>query len=213
MPGPLINSGKIVTVTYDSKFAGQQILNTFHFRTTLGTGTGIPLTDFYNQVNEKFAELVGIDFFYAGLFTPSVSNIKRRVQVIFPVRYMADVRPSNTTDGARPAAAANPPPSSTAILTFRTLVAVPRSLSNIHIAVTDISDVDSGIVQASLRDPMVAFANQINPEFTLTFGGSTVKMKLVIPKVDDLAASQDADAFAVQPYSRVLRRRGVQLGS
>lgn len=209
---PTINNDAKVSITYDSLLYGQTVMNTFHYNVE-DASIGVELTDLYQAIHDELGKLGGIDSLYAAMFTPAMDNIKRRIQVIAPLRYYARVNPSNDPDGTYLAGPAVLPPNVSAALTLRADTAGPHSKGTKHLALTDGAFNENGLVQAAFADLVEPFADAMTVPITLAAPAAGVTLYPVIYNRADHATSQIVSNWSLQPTVRVMRRRTVGLGT
>jgi hypothetical protein len=213
MPGPVINTGTFFSVYFDSIFDGQQVLFTTHYKVRSVSGAAPDLTAFYQAVNDMWAGLGSIDQAYADCFTTAMVNIKRRIQVIWPNRYSADIRDSNSPTGTRAAAAVLPPANMAACFVMRSFGTAPQSKGTKHVLVSDVGDLAGGFVQGSISIPLGQLAAQLVIDLPLADPAAGVTISPVIYHRAAPAASEFIEAYSILPTARVMRRRSVGQGT
>lgn len=147
------------------------------------------------------------------MFTADLTDIKVRLQFVYPTRYAAKVAFSNPSVGDREVSVIKLPPNLAAALTLRSFVAGSDAHGTKHILVMDQNDVADGVVQEDLRDLMQEFGDRMVTPLEATVGPGTAKFNPVILHRAAPAASQFAELAQVQTTARVMRRRTVGLGT
>lgn len=213
MAGPITAVNDIFAVTWDSLYKGQQVLTTMHLMVTGVTSSPPDLETTYAGLRTYNDALGGPGASYAALFSDRVTDIKFRIQKIYPARWAQSVGFSNPATGSRVAGTSDNPPNVAGSLTLRSLIADPHGRSNLHILATNPADVANG---------------ELSEEFTTLLNdfGTAVLGLWAVPSPEDVVAyhsiafnranpvlSMQHDTRSVNPHSRVMRRRTVGQGS
>lgn len=208
-----VPDGAYVMISYDSVYLGQQILFTTHYRADLIGFTEGDLSEFYTGIRTEWSALGGHDIQYAGLFVPQVSNIRLVLQVIYPTRYVRSVAASSVPDGSQAAATTVMPPNTAAVITLRSDATGPKELGNKHVLVTNVLDIADGFVQSTLGALLTDLKTLLVQDVAILAGAIPYNLVPVIYHRANPVFSAAITNGAVQPTSRVMRRRTVGQGT
>jgi len=211
--GPTTENGDVFLVTYDSLYLGQQIITTLAYRVTESFSGTYDLTTTYEALRDKLDSLGGVSTCYADMFTEQVSSIKLHIQKVYPTRWVKDTDFAAPPQGTRAVANPNTPASAAGVITLRSIAAEATGRGNKHILATDPEDVASGEISATFSGLMQQWGDVVVVPLDLAAPAAGMVMAPIIYHRANPIASFQVDWAAVQPHSRIMRRRTVGQGS
>lgn len=207
-----ISENSIVSLNFDSRHFGQQLLLTTHWSVfSISPGSTVDFNEFidaWTTVNDTAGELGDQ---YASSLSEDVIGLNYIYQLIHPVRFVRFISAS-AFDGGQ-VAEPSLPPNASHIITLRADSAGPAFRGNKHIGGVPASWSENGLPTMVALTQYANLAAELEAVQEVVVGADTVQMQPIIFDRGDPPSSPFVTNFILGQTTRVERRRTVGLGS
>lgn len=210
---PTVASGAIIAVSWAGKQNGQTVQTGNHYLVTITSGPDVEVASLMRDLDSFLQGFGEADDTLADCYTPDVTQIQRRQQVIYPLRYVPFVYESHAPTGTNVLATYTLPQNVSAALTVRSFTAGRHNRGTKHIGGVGDNFTLNGYVTVDGGVKYNLWGVELESQIVLTVDASNITLDPVIYNRAAPADSAGIFNHSLQNTIRVERRRTVGLGA
>lgn len=207
---PLVAAGAILSHIMEYVCDSQRCLLTQHYRLTTPSTGSVDGVLVANAVDAEDRSAFNFDATFAGALSNNVGIAQRRLQWIYPTRYVVYTYTPAETEGT--VEGFNLPPAVASAITLRPEVAIKGKISTKHMGGVPSEWVSGGTLAPDAITAYEALAADMIQPYSLTVSGSPVELVPIMYDRAVQANSLQVVQYSVQTTSRTERRRVVGRG-